>query len=461
MTAPDKLLVGYQMRIHRLLFVTAIAFTIAHTATATQSWRMVVRTNPSEIRLVQAGDSIAEPIVIVLGNYMDSIYYLDPRKGTVWGASPLTFGCHDVWDGQTLVTVCNRLTWKDFSEDDSISITGIAYQGFPDGEGVGLIQRLGNDSCQFDFTLSTTQYPSLHFAPHGHLLLTQLDGRVAIANIDSCATNGLQWTDVDGHFIGTAPQGSGPLFITRDSNTTIYTSHFEDVYPYFTSDTTFRTIDTGRTQSIAAFTSFNGMDYDAHTGIYYGSSCRDSSHGFYRSTDGGLSFQKTDTITSYSVGVDSTTGVVYIGGENAIYASADSGRTVHLFNNTIPSGIVNTIITNTGGPVLCASSGGVFELLRSEVGMRESRIPSSASIINIMPNPATTSATISFSIPTRSTTQLRIFDILGRCVAEPLHGLKNAGEYSVEIPMSGICAGTYFAELVNGGQRGVKMVVVE
>ncbi len=71
------------------------------------------------------------------------------------------------------------------------------------------------------------------------------------------------------------------------------------------------------------------------------------------------------------------------------------------------------------------------------------------------PNPFNPSTTISFTIPKSSYVTLKVYDVLGREVAELVNGDLQAGSHSINFDASRLSSGTYFYRLQAG--NGVKM----
>ncbi|MCC7439264.1 MAG: T9SS type A sorting domain-containing protein [Armatimonadetes bacterium] len=93
---------------------------------------------------------------------------------------------------------------------------------------------------------------------------------------------------------------------------------------------------------------------------------------------------------------------------------------------------------------------------------REGAITSNHARISAQPNPLSGTTELRFSIPSAGDVAIRVFDPIGRPVAEVLPGQwMDAGRYAVGFDASQLPPGTYIVELMLGQQRVVeKMVVV-
>lgn len=78
------------------------------------------------------------------------------------------------------------------------------------------------------------------------------------------------------------------------------------------------------------------------------------------------------------------------------------------------------------------------------------------------PNPFNPSTVIRFNIPDNTYATLRVYDILGKQVAELVDGNLSAGEYKVDFNASDLAAGVYLYKLDAGGfSRTMKMTIVK
>ncbi|MFH0735697.1 MAG: T9SS type A sorting domain-containing protein [bacterium] len=72
------------------------------------------------------------------------------------------------------------------------------------------------------------------------------------------------------------------------------------------------------------------------------------------------------------------------------------------------------------------------------------------SIIQNYPNPFNPSTTIKYSIPHSNIVTLKVYDVLGKEVANLVNEYKNAGSYEVNFDGSKLSSGTYFYQLKAG-----------
>ena len=85
---------------------------------------------------------------------------------------------------------------------------------------------------------------------------------------------------------------------------------------------------------------------------------------------------------------------------------------------------------------------------------------SAAATLEIIPNPAHTSATILYTILSRSPVRLTIYDILGRRLATPLAATQEGGGHSVTLATEGLLPGDYYCRLDVGAWCLTRRLVV-
>ncbi|MCC7437362.1 MAG: T9SS type A sorting domain-containing protein [Armatimonadetes bacterium] len=92
---------------------------------------------------------------------------------------------------------------------------------------------------------------------------------------------------------------------------------------------------------------------------------------------------------------------------------------------------------------------------------RESSTTTAQARITAQPNPFTGTTELRFSIPKPGQATVRVFDPVGRMVAEVLpQQWMEVGRYAVGFDASQLPPGTYMVELMVGQQRVVEKMVV-
>jgi aminopeptidase N len=90
----------------------------------------------------------------------------------------------------------------------------------------------------------------------------------------------------------------------------------------------------------------------------------------------------------------------------------------------------------------------------------EIEVPYEYALYQNYPNPFNPVTKIKFDIPEKSFVVLKIYNVLGELVSNPLNELKNAGKYSVEFDGRGLPSGVYYYELKAGSFTQTKKMVL-
>ncbi len=76
--------------------------------------------------------------------------------------------------------------------------------------------------------------------------------------------------------------------------------------------------------------------------------------------------------------------------------------------------------------------------------------PEGFALVSSFPNPFVGRTSLSFELAAPRTVDLTIVDVLGRVVAQPMHGLMPSGVHQVTWDAKGLAPGTYYARLASG-----------
>ncbi len=87
-------------------------------------------------------------------------------------------------------------------------------------------------------------------------------------------------------------------------------------------------------------------------------------------------------------------------------------------------------------------------------------LPDRFSLNQNYPNPFNPTTTISFNLPKASAVNLKVYDLLGREVAELLDGRLNAGEHSISFDASAFSSGMYIYRIKAGGFTSTKRMLL-
>lgn len=83
------------------------------------------------------------------------------------------------------------------------------------------------------------------------------------------------------------------------------------------------------------------------------------------------------------------------------------------------------------------------------------------SISSISPNPVSTTASLSMTLPQQSTVNVDIIDVLGRKVTNVMSGMESAGEHRFFIDAKSLHSGLYFVRIEIGNTEYVKRLIVK
>jgi hypothetical protein len=100
---------------------------------------------------------------------------------------------------------------------------------------------------------------------------------------------------------------------------------------------------------------------------------------------------------------------------------------------------------------------GAYEILSNGI----EKINAAGKTISLMnyPNPFTTSTTFTFILEKSANVNIRVFDIFGRLVAEPVNEFHQIGEQKIQWNAEGLPAGLYFCRLKAGNQYITSKIV--
>ncbi len=100
--------------------------------------------------------------------------------------------------------------------------------------------------------------------------------------------------------------------------------------------------------------------------------------------------------------------------------------------------------------------------LTSNITHKISEIPSAYRLSQNYPNPFNPTTSIKFSMPKSGMVTLKVYDMLGRQIAELVNGFKTEGTYIVDFDGSSLSSGMYFYKIeVNDFVAVKKMVLVK
>ena len=87
-------------------------------------------------------------------------------------------------------------------------------------------------------------------------------------------------------------------------------------------------------------------------------------------------------------------------------------------------------------------------------------LPSTVTLNGSYPNPFNPATTISFSIPSEMSVDVKIYDISGRVVGELMSGIQSQGLYEITWDASNYASGLYFVRLVAGTEMQTQKIML-
>jgi uncharacterized protein YerC len=139
------------------------------------------------------------------------------------------------------------------------------------------------------------------------------------------------------------------------------------------------------------------------------------------------------------------------------------------FEGTFPSGIAPGKLVAFGFPFETIYPQSTREQLMNKIlaffhtilDVRgETIVPDNFVLYQNYPNPFNPATTVRFTLQGSGFTTLKIYDALGREVAEPVNGYLQSGSHSVVFNASGLASGIYFYHLRSGEFSAVKKMIV-
>ena len=194
----------------------------------------------------------------------------------------------------------------------------------------------------------------------------------------------------------------------------------------------------------------------------------------------GAPFGASAFCSATSTGYDITGGydrIVAVGGDFVVTStkmfvySFSTGSAGGAVWTTFAAGIgptrygVNVTAPDAGGVILrtrtlrYARVGGVE--FGSPIFVAGEETPEAAALgLSVGPNPASTAATVRYTLAAPETVRVTVFDVLGREVARPVDGARAAGPHTEALIVAGLPAGVYAVRLDAGGRTAVRRLSV-
>lgn len=206
---------------------------------------------------------------------------------------------------------------------------------------------------------------------------------------------------------------------------------------------------------ISPFETAEGVYFsDANTGYY----CTNTSNArIVKTTNGGDNWTLVHSRDSLNGAwgmsfVNASTGYVCTGA-GKVLKTTNAGLnwdiqitplTENLYEIHFPS-VDTGYIASWSGKILKTTNGGI-----TFIGKQNNEVPEQFILNQNYPNPFNPSTNISFSIPSRVSVKVQVFDITGKMVSEPVNEILDPGNYQVTYNASKISSGIYYYRLTAG-----------
>lgn len=186
--------------------------------------------------------------------------------------------------------------------------------------------------------------------------------------------------------------------------------------------------------------------------------------GVYKSTDLGETWQDISSNlprdydwflpTGLAINPDDSDNIYLTVGGRGVFVTFNGGQSWEPFNNGLITKYHDASMLFIPGEenrfYLATGSQSVWTYTQTETSNEppEDIFPTEYSVSQNYPNPFNSATTIEFSLPEAGEVSLVIYDILGREVARPVSGYREAGNHSVTIDMGEAGSGVYFYRLI-------------
>ena len=187
--------------------------------------------------------------------------------------------------------------------------------------------------------------------------------------------------------------------------------------------------------------------------------------GLYRSTNNAENWESINAVglpqfyDFYQLITDSN-NILY-GISDDVYRSTDEGDNWTNFSDGLPGSINYILAISPNGDIFCGTNFGLYRSISSVNSVKNDFInPKNFILQQNYPNPFNPITTIQYSIPQRSSVTLKVYDILGNEIAEPVNEEKGIGVYSVDFDAYKLASGIYFYKLQAGSFVETKKMIL-
>ncbi|MFH1195719.1 MAG: T9SS type A sorting domain-containing protein [bacterium] len=149
---------------------------------------------------------------------------------------------------------------------------------------------------------------------------------------------------------------------------------------------------------------------------------------------------------------------IYVGNDLGVFVSADGGSTWNTFSEGLPDAVMvyNISISMAARRIRIATHGnGAYErdLFETPNSVNDEKsTPDKFILEQNYPNPFNPTTTISYYLPDNSRVILKVYDAVGKEVAELVNSVQTKGKHNVKFNAETLASGVYFYRLNSGEQ---------
>ncbi len=194
----------------------------------------------------------------------------------------------------------------------------------------------------------------------------------------------------------------------------------------------------------------------------------DDGWGFFKSTDGGLSWVQLNgglpNLYVWALAVNNQ-GHLFAGlASNGIYRSTNGGAQWDSLNTGLDpsSRRVYSLLISPSGYLLAGTLYGLYRSTQPVTDVKENLndLADQFSLSQNYPNPFNPTTNIQFTVTSSQFTILKVYDLLGCEVTTLVNEVKQPGTYTVQWDASGMASGVCFYRLKAGQFDGVRKLLV-
>lgn len=100
-------------------------------------------------------------------------------------------------------------------------------------------------------------------------------------------------------------------------------------------------------------------------------------------------------------------------------------------------------------------------IIQTNISTNENSLPNGFDLSQNYPNPFNPTTVIHYSVPSRNFVSLKVYNVLGKEIANLVSGEHNSGTYAVEFDASGLPSGIYFYQLSAGNFVTTKKMIIQ